>query len=389
MSASFEAEVANNLRTIQSAVTALSARYTDLERRGTSAASKVAAELRKVGQSADQADRKAMSLQQRIQRLAAAGGKLGGPIGEGFGRMVGGFGMGGAAGIGAGALGGLAVIGRVIGNIDRENLEHTREVVRLSQRRAQIERDAASTRRQQGVSAVQSQGDSLKLLMSRGDLDAVEWANRVANSGVATTANAQAGVAQAFSLPGMHHKEAVMEAAYRVAATGEMDFAQAAQAASDPAMLARILRTGGVNDVASRLMVQARGQHLTPKNLTNARNDLDRTLNSTGDLFLGGILSTQSKLNQVDQEGQRAILRGQATAGASEMLAQAVDPASAALLEVNREHNQKLEELSTLAKEQLTVVKWFRDSWFNRFVIGGERSEASKVNRAHEVYGAD
>lgn len=391
MSASFEAEVANNLRAIASSVTALSAKYTELERRGTSAAQRVAGELKKVGAVVDHVERKTMTLGQRMQRMASATGKLGGPIGEGAGRVLSGFGMGGGIGIAGGVAGGLALAGRVLSGIDREHLEQQRQILAIVERRAQIERDATKTRQQQGVAAVQSQGNTLRQLRTRGGDLAMEWADNVAASGVTSTAEAQAGVAKAFTLTKPGQREAVMSAAFLAAMTGELGFSQAVGEASDPAMLERLTRPGGTDDVVSRMMVKARGQPMTPANLFNAKNDMHWTREESMQrgTLLGEIAGTSGQLNQVDVMARERITSGDARAGASSALAAAADPTSAALVELNREQSRKLTELSRLASEQLTVLKWWKESYINRFLMGGERSEAGKLQQAHQAFGAE
>jgi hypothetical protein len=354
MSTAFEAEIRNSLGLLNSQVSVLTNGMEKLQKKGSDTGER----LKKAF---SEAEKKQLEFEKSIQKTGQSLSKIGGPLGALASRLAGTVGLGGAytaVGVAATAAG-FAI--KVANDLMEEQVQRVKRVIDVKKQLIEVNENARKAEQQQGLDAVSSQGNNLRLLEFRGGTGAVDRANDIAKTGVTSLDDAQKGVARAFGFRNRDGsinstvRDNAIDAAKMVAGTGEAGFAETVNnILSDPRLVSLLQRSGGVEDVAQRSIVKARGLPETINNRASAMTDLSMIrLNK----FTDRINATQRTQAQTAIIGQDRLVNGDAESASRQQMAETKDPKSALELQFYSRQMQIIEELSKQAKAR--DEKWF------------------------------
>ncbi len=367
--ADFEAEIRNSLRALNTQVTALSSNIDKLQGRGRVAGQEVskafqrtavvaATAKREVAEAAKATGDWGTSLKSAGQALT----KMGGPLGEVLGKLTGGAGLSGGlarAGVAA-ALFGLAL---KAGNAVMEaSLDRTQKLIAAQREYGDIKREAVQTERQQALGAFNSQGDDLRRLFTRGNVEAIDEANRISKTGIDNAGSIRKGVAKAYTLTGFNEKETVIEAATQAAHMGDMGFDEGVSALmQDRGLLQSMMAPGGFQQGMERFILKGRGLPATAANRAKVADELTFSNARSHEGYYEQLNTTQGALNEVEKVGQDRFLMGGGAAAAKDALSRAAAPEGGALVDLARQQLREMTELKQLAEAQGKFYGFFAD----------------------------
>lgn len=369
MSADFEAEIRNSLRALNSQVTALGSNIDKLQGKGRVAGQEVAKAFQKTAVTAAMAKRETAAAAKEsanfgksIKASGEALTKMGGPLGEILGKLTGGAGLSGGlarAGVAA-ALFGIAL---KAGNAVMEaTLDRTQKLIAAQREYGDIKREAVQTERQQALGAFGSQGDDLRQLFTRGNVEAIDTANHLAKAGIDDAGSIRKGVAKAYTLTGFNEKETVIEAAAQAAHMGDMGFDEGVSALmQDRGLLKSMMAPGGFKQGMERFILKGRGLPATAANRAKVSDELTFSQSRAREGYYAELNSTQGALNEVEKVGQDRFLMGGGAAAAKDALSRAAAPEGAALVDLARQQLREMSELKQLAAEQGKFYGFFAD----------------------------
>lgn len=388
MATDFEAEIRNSLKSLTSQVTALGNSTTVVERKAGSMSASVEAAFRRTNLQMKKAAEAGGSVGESVKKIGEAAQRAGGPLGEIVGKLTGGAGMSGGLASAAVAAGLLGLALRVGTAVIDARIESTKKLIAATKALSDVKEAAAKKVGEQGLGAAGSQGQSLALLNTRGGPDAINEANDIAATGVASASDVRAGVAASHLRRSRSVSEtmrrAALQAAGQVSSSGEGGFAEAVNAILSSPQLLEKLVTEGADGVAARVVVGNRGQVPNGQNVRRARYDLanqnhraafGETTSNGAIAALAGIAGVN---NQLDEVGQNAIADGSAMGAARSALSAAKSPESAGMVALFAKQQQADDELRLLIKTQGRIMGDLKDVLM---LIGGEGSYRNQLRK--------
>lgn len=381
MAADFEAEIKNSLRSLAAQVTALGGVVNSSEAKVSKLGDSLKIAFKQGTDSLPGAKAKVDALGQSIQKAGQAAQRFGGPLGELIGRLTGGAGMAGGLGkvaVAAGALGFALKAGTAI--IDAR-ISRTQSLIKAQEELRQVMSKANSEISAQALGAASSQGGDLRQLFNRGNVEAVDTANRISASGIDTSSNIQKGVAKAYTLTGHNEKETTIAAAQQLTNLGEMNFDEAVSSIMDdrPA-LKSMMATGGFKSGLTKFIAKKRGVARSGKNLAKISDELSFAENSANspEGLIAELNKTQGSLNGIARVGQNRLFSGEASGPAQSALSEAKSPESAGMLELFNRQMRADEDLRMLIKSQGPIMAGLKDALM---LIGGEGSFRNQLRK--------
>lgn len=385
MAADFEAEIRNSLRALNSQVTALNASVDKLQSKGRSAGREVGDAFRRAAPEAAKAKAAVDGFGGTVKKTGEALTKMGGPLGELLGRLTGGAGLAGGLGrvAAAAAVFGLAM--RAGNAVIEAQIDRTQKLIDAQKELRDVRASARAAEQQQALGAAGGQGNDLRQLFVRGNVEAIDTANRLAASGIGDASSIRKGVAQAYTLTGMNEKETAIAAAQRIANMGDMPFDQAIGAlVGDRASLKSMMRPGGFKAGLERFILKQRGLSPTAANRAKIGDELtfSETSANESEGLIAELNKTQGSLNQIEKVGQDRVFLGQSSTAAAGQLAAARSPESAAMLELFNRQQQADADMRALIRAQGPIMAGIKDALM---LIGGQGSFETQHRRQQDA----
>lgn len=388
MATDFEAEIRNSLKSLTSQVTALGNSTNVVERKAGSMSASVEAAFRRTNLQMKKAAEAGAEVGMSVKKIGEAAQRAGGPLGEIVGKLTGGAGMSGGLASAAVAAGVLGLAMRVGTTVIDARVQSTKQLIAVTRELTAVKEAAAKKVGEQGLGAAGSQGQSLALLNTRGGPDAINEANEIAATGVASASDVRAGVAASYLRRprgvSQTMRRAALDAAGQVSSSGEGGFAEAVNAILSSPQLLEKLATEGAAGVAARVVVGNRGQVANGRNLGAARYDLanQRRLAVFGETAsnraVAALAEIQGVGNQAEQVGQDRIADGSALGAARSALSAAKSPESAGMVALFAKQQQADDEMRRLIKSQGRIMADLKDVMM---LVGGEGSFRNQLRK--------
>jgi hypothetical protein len=330
----------------------------------------------------------ATSTEQSMRRLKSAIEGLDGPMGAIAKRFVGAAGMEGGFGKIAAGVAIATTAFRALAAVNEVNVARARAFLDAQKQVNQALEQAANTRKNQGSSAL-AQGQSLRVLDTRGGQSAIDQANAIAASGITTAADAREGIASSLLVRGEGKREALIRVATRLAETGEVGFGTAINNARSDEFLMQLMETpDGEEEAARRMLVSARGQDESSQNLWRAGLDLRVSDRSKQNGIFKELRTSQGFINQIDEVGQRELANGNVSQASRQQLIEADNPEAAAIAKMQKLRQETLDYIDVLAEAQrgfLGIGKVLADI---NVLFGGDGGFVNQARRLRNAYGA-